>query len=188
VKYEMSENKEVKVNVEIDEEWLKYKVAEKTIEKDIEINNLKSEKEMLESTLSTIAEKELSAKCSKYNIDQNLPESQKIELVKQKALERSNTATLNSFQTGIEAENLNRDTENLEANNAYELIVELEKRASNNDLTAKKLLAEMTAKVCEKSHEYEWDGTGKDLYRKAKGTPQEQAEIRRKKQQWRMIK
>ncbi len=176
-----NKNKEINVNVEVDDEWLKYTVDKATKEKDERINEL-------ESALSTIAEKELSAKCTKYNIDQNLPESQKIELVKQKALERSNTATLNSFQTGIEAENLNRDTENLEANNAYDLIVELEKRASNNDLTAKKLLLEMTNKVCEKSHEWEFNGSGKDLYRKAKGTPQEIEQIRQKKQQWKLVK
>jgi hypothetical protein len=63
-------------------------------------------------------------------------------------------------------------------------VVELEKRANNNDLSAKKILANMTSKVTEKSHEWEWDCTGKDLYRKAKGTPQEIEQIKQR----RMIK
>lgn len=178
-----NKNKEINVNVEVDDEWLKYTVDKATKEKDERINEL-------ETALETIASKEMSAKCQKYSIDENLPQEKKIELIKEAQLNRSigNTAPLNQFQTGIEAENLNRDTENLEANNAYELIVELEKRASNNDLTAKKLLAEMTAKVCEKSHEWEFDGTGKDLYRKAKGTPQEIEQIKKNKQQWKLVK
>ena len=53
---------------------------------------------------------------------------------------------------------------------------------------AKKILANMTSKVTEKSHEWEWDGTGKDLFKKAKGTPDEIEQIKKKKQQWRMIK
>lgn len=142
-----------------------------------------------EGTLAIISEKEFRAKASRLGLSGLDPTNEAdIQKLRDFELSRSNTALLNQFQTGNNDLEFSNDTEQLSANSEYDLVVELEKRANNNDLSAKKILANMTSKVTEKSHEWEWDGTGKDLFKKAKGTPEEIEQIKKKKQQWRMIK
>jgi hypothetical protein len=184
----MSENKEVKVNVEIDEEWLKYKVAEKTIEKDIEINNLKSEKEMLESTLSTIAEKELSAKCEKYGISSNLSDEQKIEKIRDAELNRSQHSTAYLTDQQISGNNDSGfDSEE-------DMVLALEKAKKSGNAKSAEIIGRLGKKFLEKPINLEYEGKIADLARKpiksSLETP-EQYEQKlndfKKRQQWRNL-
>ncbi|MFB3888289.1 MAG: hypothetical protein ACE14S_02285 [Candidatus Bathyarchaeia archaeon] len=104
-----------------------------------ELENVKSEKEQLESELTLIAERTLNEKCKKYGIDEDLTDEQKIEKVKKAEKENQETAPLNDAQIGSKVV-VNDDTgyDSIEA-----MVHDLNKKAEKNDGSAESTEADV---------------------------------------------
>lgn len=81
-----NENRKMDITVQVDR-------SAELEDKQREIENLKTEKEQLESALETIAEKALKEKCEKYNIPEDLPDEEKILKVKEAEINGSKNLT-----------------------------------------------------------------------------------------------
>jgi len=108
-----------------------------------ELENMRSEKEMLEENLKIIAEKELSAKCDKYGIDESLDNETKIEKVKDAEIAAS------KGMTGFTSDMLqggNSQPKTRVKNEGYDNVVEMglaiNRQANNSDDIAEKTEAE----------------------------------------------
>jgi len=99
--------------------------------KQAEIDNLKSEKEQLESTLETIAEKELHAKCEKYCIDQELDDEIKIQKVKEAEIEGTKNLTGFSSDMLNGGQKHSRTTLSGEYDSIGDMIADLTRKAKN---------------------------------------------------------
>src|SRR5208283_1471823 len=150
------ENRKMEVEVKLDR-------SAELEEKQREIDAVREENASLRGDLEIIADKEFKARCEKYGLsglDPTDPDDIKTliyEEMKYKSPENlgNNTATLDANQLygGLSETDKQRirdalpdnfehqKTIELEANSEYELINELEKRANNNDKTAKIILA-----------------------------------------------
>lgn len=118
-------DKEISVNVQVDRSF------------ELEALRQENDSEILElrNTLTAIAERTLNEKCDRFKIDKSLSDDEKINAVKAKSLEHSNTALLNDAQTKDYSNSNNEATfDSIESG-----ILELNEMAKTSEVIKKEL-------------------------------------------------
>jgi len=139
---EQKDDKKMNISVEIDPDYIE--------SKNQEITNLKTENEELKSTLETIAEKELRAKCNKYGIDQELDDEIKIQKVKEAEITGSKNLSGITSDMLTSEKVYGKSTLSGEFESIPEMVSELNRKAKDSkdpdSAVASAILAELAKK------------------------------------------